>query len=75
MNLNQSPGYTSSIPDRLAFQLAIREIARYADLLIEAIEPLTDDQLWSKAGGVPNTIGTPARHLFAQGAGAGFKVS
>lgn len=52
-----------SMPDRLAFQLAIREIACYADLLIEVIEPLSEEQLWSKAGGVPNPIGTLARHL------------
>jgi len=53
----------SSIPDRLAFQLAIKEIARYADLLIEVIEPLSEEQLWSNIDGIPNSIGILVRHL------------
>jgi hypothetical protein len=44
-------------------QLAVREIARYADQLIALIDPLSEDQLWSKNGGIPNSIGTLARHL------------
>ncbi|MFN2270915.1 MAG: DinB family protein [Anaerolineae bacterium] len=44
-------------------QMAVTEIARYADQLIELIEPLSEDQLWSKGGGIPNSIGTLARHL------------
>lgn len=63
MSHNHLPHKASSIPDRLAFQLAVREIARYADLLIAVIEPLTQEQLWSKAGGIPNAIGTLVRHL------------
>ncbi|MBN1976370.1 MAG: DinB family protein [Anaerolineae bacterium] len=49
--------------DLSTVQLAVREIARYADQLIELIEPLSEDQLWSKGGGIPNSIGTLARHL------------
>ncbi|MBN1428206.1 MAG: DUF1572 family protein [Anaerolineae bacterium] len=63
MNLDYLPDNAPLTPDRLAFDLAVREIARYADLLIEVIEPFTDDQLWSKAGGIPNAAGTLARHL------------
>jgi uncharacterized damage-inducible protein DinB len=63
MSITPSSKNASSIPDRLAFQLAAREIARYAELLIEVIEPLTQEQLWSKAGGIPNSIGTLVRHL------------
>ncbi|MBN1311692.1 MAG: DinB family protein [Anaerolineae bacterium] len=63
MSNNHLSENVSSMPDRLAFQLATREIARYADLLIEVIEPLTEEQLWGKAGGIPNAIGTLVRHL------------
>lgn len=49
--------------DRLIVQLAVREIERYAGGLIELIESLSEDQLWSKAGNIPNSIGTLARHL------------
>jgi hypothetical protein len=44
-------------------QMAVREIERYASELIELIEPLSEDQLWSKGCGIPNSIGTLARHL------------
>jgi len=44
-------------------QLAVREIERYAHQLIELIENLTEAQLWSKKGGIPNSIGTLTRHL------------
>ncbi len=63
MSVDHLAENASSMPDRLAFQLATREIARYADLLIEVIEPLTEEHLWSKAGGIPNAIGTLVRHL------------
>jgi hypothetical protein len=43
--------------------MAVREIERYANQLIELIEPLSEDQLWSKGCGIPNSIGTLARHL------------
>jgi hypothetical protein len=49
--------------DLLSVQLAVREIERYAQALIELIDPLSQDQLWSKNGGIPNSIGTLARHL------------
>lgn len=49
--------------DISAIRLAVREIERYADRLIELIESLSEDQLWSKGGGIPNSIGTLARHL------------
>jgi hypothetical protein len=44
-------------------QMAVSEIARYADQLIALIESLSEDQLWSKGCGIPNSIGTLARHL------------
>jgi hypothetical protein len=49
--------------EKLIIQLSMREIERYAQDLIALIESLTDDQLWSVEGGIPNSIGTLARHL------------
>jgi hypothetical protein len=49
--------------DISTIQPAMREIARYADRLIELIESLPEDQLWSTGCGIPNSIGTLARHL------------
>ena len=49
--------------ETLIVELAVREIERYAQGLIELIEPLSDEQLWSVEGGIPNSIGTLARHL------------
>ena len=49
--------------DLLTAQLAGQEIERYAEELIKIIEPLSSDQLWSKAGNIPNSIGTLTRHL------------
>lgn len=49
--------------DLLTVQLAVREIERYAQSLIELIDPLSQDQLWSRNGGIPNSIGTLTRHL------------
>ncbi|MBN1309844.1 MAG: DinB family protein [Anaerolineae bacterium] len=63
MSVNRLPENAPSMPDRLAFRLATREIARYAGLLIEVIEPLTEEQLWRKIDGIPNSIGTLVRHL------------
>lgn len=51
------------MPDTPFVELAVREIERYARGLIDLIEPLTDEQLWSVEGGIPNSIGTLARHL------------
>jgi hypothetical protein len=44
-------------------QMAVREIERYANRVIKLIESLSEDQLWSKGCGIPNSIGTLARHL------------
>jgi hypothetical protein len=52
-----------TMSDLLTVPLAVREIERYARALIELIEPLSQDQLWAKEGGIPNSIGTLARHL------------
>ena len=49
--------------DVIIVQLAVREIERYARRLIELMEPLSEDQLWSMEGNIPNSIGTLARHL------------
>lgn len=43
--------------------MAVREIERYAAEFIELIESVSEDQLWSKGCGIPNSIGTLARHL------------
>jgi uncharacterized damage-inducible protein DinB len=47
----------------VAVQLAVREIERYGAEMIDALEGLTEEQLWSKPGAMPNSIGTLARHL------------
>jgi hypothetical protein len=44
-------------------QMAVTEIARYAGRMIELIESLPEDQLWSTGCGIPNSIGTLSRHL------------
>ncbi len=49
--------------ERLIIELSVREIERYAQDLIALIESLSDEQLWSVEGGIPNSIGTLARHL------------
>ena len=49
--------------DKSTVQMAVTEIARYADRVIELIESLPEDQLWSRGSGIPNSIGTLARHL------------
>ncbi len=49
--------------DLLIVQLAVKEIERYAHELIELMEPLSEGQLWSTEGDIPNSIGTLARHL------------
>lgn len=51
------------MPDRQTIHLAVQEIERYAQMLIEVIESIPDKQLWSTEGGLPNSIGTLARHL------------
>jgi len=49
--------------DISTIQMAVTEIERYADRMIELIESLPEDQLWSTGCGIPNSIGTLARHL------------
>lgn len=49
--------------DLLTVQLAVTEIERYAQMLIELIDPLSPDQLWSKKGDIPNSVGILVRHL------------
>ena len=44
-------------------QLAGKEIDHYARTLVEVIDGLTEDQLWSTSGGLPNSIGNITRHL------------
>jgi hypothetical protein len=44
-------------------KLSIREIERYGNRLIEVIEAIPNEQLWSTRNGLPNSIGTLARHL------------
>jgi hypothetical protein len=51
------------MPDRQTIQFAVREIERYAQTLIEVVEALPEDRLWSVEGGLPNSVGTLARHL------------
>ena len=49
--------------ETLIIELSVREIERYAQGLIELIGSMSEDQLWSVEGGIPNSIGTLARHL------------
>ncbi|HVO42258.1 MAG TPA: DinB family protein [Aggregatilineales bacterium] len=44
-------------------QLAVAEIERYSATLIAEIESLSEDQLWSREGGIPNSVGTLTLHL------------
>jgi predicted nuclease of restriction endonuclease-like RecB superfamily len=46
-----------------SIKLSIREIERYGNRLIEVIEAISEEQLWSTRNGIPNSIGTLARHL------------
>jgi hypothetical protein len=49
--------------DISTIQMAVTEIARYADRIIALIESLPEEKLWSTGCGIPNSIGTLARHL------------
>lgn len=49
--------------DTSTVQMTVKEVERYASGLIELIESVSEDQLWSKGCGLPNSIGTLARHL------------
>jgi hypothetical protein len=51
------------MPDMKTIQLSVVEIERYCNTLIELIESLSEDQIWSKNNSIPNSIGTLARHL------------
>jgi len=47
----------------LTIQLSVKEIKRYAGELIDLLEPLSEDQIWSTEAGIPNSIGILTRHL------------
>lgn len=47
----------------VTIQLSVREIERYAHEFLALIASLPEEQIWSKKGGIPNSIGTLARHL------------
>ena len=49
--------------DLQTIQYAVREIERYADSFVALMGPLSQEQLWSREGNIPNSIGTLARHL------------
>jgi hypothetical protein len=44
-------------------KLSVKEIERYGIKLIELIQSVPEDQLWLRKNGIPNSIGTLARHL------------
>ena len=49
--------------DLLAVQLAGKQIDRYSKMLLDVIDSLTSEELWSTRGGLPNSIGNITRHL------------
>lgn len=49
--------------DRLLVEVSVKKIEEYAQNYVKLLESLTDDELWSTAGNMPNSIGTLARHL------------
>jgi hypothetical protein len=51
------------LPDQLVVQLSIRETVRYAGEFVKLLQDLPEAQLWEKPRGIPNAIGTLARHL------------
>ena len=47
----------------LLAQVAVKEIEQYAQSFVELLESISDEQLWSTKGNLPNSIGTLALHL------------
>ena len=47
----------------LLVEVAAKKIEQYAQNYLTLLESLSEEQLWSTAGGIPNSIGTLARHL------------
>jgi hypothetical protein len=53
----------NNMTEQLIVDLSIREIERYAECMVDLIEPLSKEQLWARQRGIPNSIGTIALHL------------
>ncbi len=47
----------------LLVEVAAKEIEQYAQNYLTLLGSLSEDELWSTAGNIPNSIGTLARHL------------
>ena len=47
----------------LLVEVAAKKIEQYAQDYLRLLESLSEDELWSTAGNIPNSIGTLARHL------------
>ena len=47
----------------LVAHVAVKEIEQYAQGFVEVLESISEDQLWSTKGNLPNSIGTLARHV------------
>ncbi len=47
----------------LLAEVAANKIEQYVQDYLTLLDSLSDDELWSTAGNIPNSIGTLARHL------------
>ena len=47
----------------LLVEVAAKKIEEYAENYLALLDSLSEDELWSTAGNLPNSIGTLARHL------------
>jgi hypothetical protein len=47
----------------LIVHLSMKEIERFAQELIHLIEPLSQEDIWTEAHGIPNSIGKLLQHL------------
>jgi hypothetical protein len=48
---------------KLLAEVAAKKIEQYAQNYLALLESLSEDELWSTASNIPNSIGTLARHL------------
>jgi hypothetical protein len=49
--------------NKLLAEVVAKEIEQYAQNFLTLLGSLSDDELWSTAGNIPNSIGTLARHV------------
>jgi|SRR5579859_1267616 len=51
------------MPHSLLAEVTAKKIDHYVQNFADLLEGLTEEQIWSTAGNVPNSIGTLARHV------------